>query len=254
MPSSTPARALTGKKGKPTGHKKSRKKSRASSTVTKITSPRDRAKRKSRAASKQSSGTSKKKSTRPTKTPAKRSKLASNSNVSPAPQPSVEVDPLVFLNLHVLLSTDVYRDVPVPADYVDHYFRYSVESYNASTKMFTLKYERQTIRVDGLNFKVDEKSTKDPLSEIALETVEKGLDLFQNAVGRIVKHTRQCQSVVKLSLERSSYDPPVIKPEDVDVSDINELARQNPKGYMSDAVAMVSYHVVFFFTVLTNAH
>ena len=63
----------------------------------------------------------------------------------------MEVDPLVFVKLHVLLTTDVYRDVPVPADYVGHYFRYSVESYNSSTKLFTLKYERQTIREDGLN-------------------------------------------------------------------------------------------------------
>ena len=156
----------------------------------------------------------------------------------------MEVDPLVFLKLHVLLTTDVYRDVPVPADYVDHYFRYSVESYNSSTKLFTLKYERQTIREDGLNWKVDEGATKDSLSEIALEAVEKGFDLFQNAVSRIVTHNRKCQSVVKLSLERSSYDPPVLKPEDVDVSDIDELAGQHGKGFSSDALLAMSNSVV----------
>ena len=86
------------------------------------------------------------------------------------------VDPLVFLNLHVLLTTDVYCDVPVPEDYVDHYFRYSVESYNSSTKLFTLKYEHQTVREDGLNFKVDEGATKDSRLETALETIKKGLD------------------------------------------------------------------------------
>ena len=222
-------------------------------STAQITSPRDKSRRKDRASSKQSSGTSKKKYSKPPKTPVKRTKLASNSNVSPATQPHVEVDPQVFVKLHVLLSTDIYRDVPVPAEYVDHCFRYSVESYNVTSKTFTLKYERQTIREDGLTFKVDEKSTSETLSQIGIETVEKGLDLFQDAISRITKHNQQRQLVVKLSLKRSSYAPQLVKPEDVDVSDIDKLAVDNPeKGYLCEEILTVSFQVVCACTILKN--
>jgi hypothetical protein len=102
-----------------------------------------------------------------------------------------------------------------------------VSGYLAITEKSELTYDMlhaQTVKEDGTSFHIDEHSPTDTLKDVAFETVQTGLDLFQNALNRINSHTKKYQYVVRKSLVPSPEE--CATPSEVDLTDLSRLTKR----------------------------
>ena len=147
----------------------------------------------------------------------------------------------IFNNSHVLLTGDIFTN-GTPESLVGYHFRYKVGDYSQATKRFELKYECQTIKEDGHYFEVDEDATHEKLFNVKFETVQKGIELFQDAMTRINVRAKEQQNVVRKSLQPNLSE--CMNASEVDLSDINASAmRDSKKGWMSEEVMKVRINI-----------
>ena len=111
---------------------------------------------------------------------------------------------------------------------LEFFFRYVVSAYNPRTKKFTLQYECQTIKQDGVSFEIDEDGTHEEMENVSIETVQKGMDIFQNTMAWIHAHEKKNRDVIWKSLDQKTNK--CLRSEDVDLSDIDVAAQQDREG------------------------
>ena len=164
-----------------------------------------------------------------------------NKHTNVALTPGDLADRQLLIESPVLLTGAIY-DLGIPDHFEGHLFRYVVSGYSTKTKKFELTYDAQTVKEDGTSFHIDEHSPTDILEDVAFETVQTGLDLFQNALNQINSHTKKHQDVVRKSLLPSPDE--CVTPDEVDLSDINEFVKTNTRGWLSEDVMKASIYVL----------
>ena len=130
-------------------------------------------------------------------------------------------DPESLVDTHILLTGEIYK-LGVPEEYKGHLFRYVVSKYHSSTKLFDLTYDAQTVKEDGVSFLKDDESPTETLEGVALESVQRGVELYRNAKNRVHTHEKTRREVIKKSLQPNQDN--VMFPCEVDVSDIDDAA------------------------------
>ena len=126
----------------------------------------------------------------------KQATLFDNSNSTNAilrlNQPSLMIEKLICL------TDDIYGDNP-PADVVGHHFVYKVVAYDAETKKFRATFQLRMIEEVGHIWKVLE-GEREPLDNLTHEHVKDGLELYNQALGRINAHDFEKTEVAKAAL------------------------------------------------------
>ena len=144
-------------------------------------------------------------------------------------QPAIQVlRPEAYLESTVLLSDEIF-ETEVPEKWIGHLFRYCVVEYNAFTRRFVVRYEKQTILDDGTTFLSDDDGEVEIMEDVALETIELGAKQYSAALARISEHRKEERGVVAKSLKQ---DDSYLLPTQVDLSDINQaVTKMGAKGW-----------------------
>ena len=116
-----------------------------------------------------------------------------------------------------------------PKEWDGHLFRYCVASYDSATKLFSLKYEKQTILSDGVSFLSDDDGNVEIMENVKLETIQLGADRYSAALARISDYRIQENGIVVKSLKQ---DDTYLLPAQVDLTDINKtVSKMGSKGW-----------------------
>ena len=148
----------------------------------------------------------------------------------------------LLVNENILFEAAKLYKGTVPPEYQGMQFDYEVVGWNKTTK-FTVQYKNRMIKDDGVKWVPDPEGNNDELPKFTLEQVKEGLELYRKAVGRVAKHARSNVAVANEVLKKTAGPP---KPEDIDMTDLNEAAARDPsKGWSSMEVLMVSLNESF---------
>ncbi len=115
-----------------------------------------------------------------------------------------------------------------------------VTAYFSDTETFPLMYMNCMIQMEGNAWKHQDGNCE-PMDGVSLETIEKGIKLFNKALGHVYNHAREQQATAKAVLKKAKEE---IADEEVDITDLEEAASSEPtKGWHSQAVINLEYEL-----------
>ena len=161
--------------------------------------------------------------------PNKNNRRSARDQPQPDSQPVIPVrHPEAYVESTILLSDEIFATA-CPKEWEGHLFRYCVASYDSATKLFSLKYEKQTILSDGVSFLSDDDGDVEIMENVKLETIQLGANRYSAALARISDYRVKEKGVVVKSLKQ---DDTYLLPAQVDLRDINEtVSKMGSKGW-----------------------
>ena len=141
----------------------------------------------------------------------------------------------------LVLADTVYNNSSCPAHLKGKLFHYNVRLYDSQTKHFTLTYLDKYIDPDGVDFQADPMGAKDSLENIKTKTVEDGMELYYQAVGRMNDHIKKKKASAEAKIRKNEEVDADLSSGKVDVSDLEKAAEDDPKGWFGESVVMCDF-------------
>ena len=140
----------------------------------------------------------------------------------------------------LVLADTVYNNSACPAHLQGKLFHYNVRSYDSLTKLFTLTYLDKYIGPEGVDFEADSLGAKDTLEDIKTKTVEDGMEMYFQAVGRMNENIVQKKALAQAKLKKNQEDIDSYSGK-VDVSDLEKAALDDPRGWTGESVVLCDF-------------
>ena len=140
----------------------------------------------------------------------------------------------------LVLADTVYNDSRCPTHLKGQLFHYNVRLYDSHTKTFTLTYLDKTIGPNGVDFQADPTGAKDTIVGIKSKTVEDGMGLYFQAVGRMNAHMKERKAAADAKLKKNEAAN-ALSGQKVDVDDLDKAASNDPKGWFGDDVVLCDF-------------
>ena len=140
----------------------------------------------------------------------------------------------------LVLADTVYNNSACPAFLKGKLSHYNVRLYDSQTKDFTLTYLDKYIDPDGVDFQADPMGAKETLENIKTKTVEDGMELYYQAVGRMNDHIKKKKASAEAKIKKQEAVTELSDGK-VDVSDLEKAAEDDPKGWFGESVVMCDF-------------
>lgn len=144
---------------------------------------------------------------------------------------------LLMVGREVLLTDAIYSG-RVPEGMRGMLFCYFITSYDVEAKVFALRYTNKMIGAEGVQW-VHQDGDRENMNNVNVDTVKDGIKLHNAAITRINNYDQAQVNTAKEVLKQK-----VSSHEDViDMSDLDEAAKQGEKGWMGQQVIEVDFEL-----------
>ena len=140
----------------------------------------------------------------------------------------------------LVLADTVYNNSACPPHLTGKLFHFNVRLYDSKSKDFTLTYLDKYIDPDGVDFQADPMGAKDTLTHIKRKTVEDGMELYYQAVGRMNDHIQKKKASAESKIKNQEAATELSGGK-VDVLDLEKAAGNDPKGWFGESVVMCDF-------------
>jgi len=141
------------------------------------------------------------------------------------------------VNSDIILTDEVYEG-GVPAGLENVWYHYTVTDYNGPSKTFTVKYQMKMIHKDGDEWQQDNKGRRETIPNIALETVDKGIKLYNKKFADVKDRQLKEDALKKDLLKKKAGDDDNGK-ENMD--DLDAAAESSKKRWYGEEVIEVEF-------------
>ena len=151
---------------------------------------------------------------------------------------SCGIDLSRFKKQHILLTDEIY-ETEVPKKAKGKLFHYVVVEYDEKKKLFDTEYRERMIDPEGSTW-ISYKGGRDKLNGVSLETVERGRALYismSNHAKTLSKDKKEA-AIALLNVKKFC-----LSKRDVDLSDLNEAADNDPKFWYGESVINLEFEL-----------
>jgi hypothetical protein len=135
----------------------------------------------------------------------------------------------------IIMTEEIWSGA-TPAGMEDVWFHYVVTAYDGSTNSFVVTYQKQSIHKDGDQWSEDDDAERDPIPNVSVETVDKGIKLynmkFTDVKERQMKEDDSKEAMLKKKAGEDDED---------NMDDLDAAAESSEKGWFGQEVVELEF-------------
>ena len=138
-----------------------------------------------------------------------------------------------------VLMTDAIYEGKVPEEMKGMLFHYTVTNYDHAKNRFELTYRKKYISKEGITWISDDSSEREKLPKVTLESVDRGIKLFNIQYSKIKTYELEKEKVAKELLKEKEGE----EDNELDFTDLDDAAASDPKGWRGESVIELEFEL-----------